>query len=283
MYFHFLYYRIARGFYMKRSLLNILNHAAFFGILSLCLDSTAETQSIQTINDPAHLQQVEANRSRDEVRESAPLERTITLPKVDASPATKIPPMVGVLPKKNSYQGIIRFAENETYLTLEAEKNLDVIVAQVQKEKPVVLKLALQTVGENDPAPSLNRDSKIGPAAQETDSSRPAYSSKASTHQDSAAGFPVDSNRSETDSNAVSVNQREFVHRIAEERITNIKQYLHRQGVNIQSIHIEGEADAVRMTSELPGESAEESSVQQIRIVVLGNIASERVGNLIDD
>jgi outer membrane protein OmpA-like peptidoglycan-associated protein len=267
---------------MKNHLFSFLTHTAILGVLSVCLDVIAQTESAATLNDPSSLQQTEANRSRDEVRETDPLERNITLPKVDTSPATRIAPVVGILPKKNTFQGTVSFSANGAELSPQAEAVLDSIVAQVQKDQPVALTLALQTTASvSDPGAASHQNEELEQQVN-------PQSSKAATPQDSAAGFPVESgvvthtNDTTQRANESGLASAQQVHYVAEQRVTAIERYLKSQGIQVHSVNIEGAGNHDQRESLSPTKASEEAP-QQIRLVVLGEMASERVGGLIDD
>lgn len=185
--------------------------------------------------------------------------------------------------------GTVHFEPNSVTLTESAERQLKQVVDQLDKSAPVALTVELQ-----------------GTYSSEGDIS--SSSSNTTLGQDSSAGLPMDerglagggvspAERSGMPGNApVPSNNTEALEREAAERAVlisryraeNIRQYLERQGIEVVEWNMEGEvSSAAGGTSSDAGfatsnpaaqQSAEE--VQQVRIVVIGDVQPEGLSAL---
>jgi len=185
--------------------------------------------------------------------------------------------------------GTVHFEPNSVTLTESAERQLKQVVDQLDKSAPVALTVELQ-----------------GTYSSEGDIS--SSSSSTTLGQDSSAGLPMDerglagggvspAERSGMPGNApVPSKNTEALEREAAERAVlisryraeNIRQYLERQGIEVVEWNMEGEvSSAAGGTSSDAGfatsnpaaqQSAEE--VQQVRIVVIGDVQPEGLSAL---
>lgn len=185
--------------------------------------------------------------------------------------------------------GTVHFEPNSVTLTESAERQLKQVVDQLDKGAPVALTVELQ-----------------GTYSDGSDISS-SQSSSATLGQDSSAGLPMDerglagggvspAERSGMPGNApVPSNNAEAIEReqegrallISRYRAENIRQYLERQGIEVVEWNMEGGVNSAGGTSSDTGfatsnpaaqQSAEE--VQQVRIVVIGDVQPEGLSAL---
>lgn len=186
--------------------------------------------------------------------------------------------------------GTVHFEPNSVTLTESAERQLKQVVDQLDKSAPVALTVELQ-----------------GTYSDGGDISS-SQSSSATLGQDSSAGLPMDerglagggvspAERSGMPGNApVPSNNAEAIEREQEDRALlisryraeNVRQYLERQGIEVVEWNMEGGvSSAAGGTSSDTGfatsnpsaqQSAEE--VQQVRIVVIGDVQPEGLSAL---
>ncbi len=185
--------------------------------------------------------------------------------------------------------GTVHFEPNSVTLTESAERQLKQVVDQLDKGAPVALTVELQ-----------------GTYSDGSDISS-SQSSSATLGQDSSAGLPMDerglagggvspAERSGMPGNApVPSNNAEAIEREQEDRALlisryraeNIRQYLERQGIEVVEWNMEGGVNSAGGTSSDTGfatsnpaaqQSAEE--VQQVRIVVIGDVQPEGLSAL---
>lgn len=186
--------------------------------------------------------------------------------------------------------GTVHFEPNSVTLTESAERQLKQVVDQLDKSTPIALTVEMQ-----------------GAYSEGSDISS-SQSSSAGLGQDSSAGLPMDerglagggvspAERSGMPGNApVPSNNAEAIEREQEDRALlisryraeNIRQYLERQGIEVVEWNMEGGvSSAAGSTSSDTGfatsnpaaqQSAEE--VQQVRIVVIGDVQPEGLSAL---
>lgn len=182
--------------------------------------------------------------------------------------------------------GTVHFEPNSVTLTESAERQLKQVVDQLDKSTPIALTVELQG--------TYNDGSGMS-----------SQSSSATIGQDSSAGLPMDERglagggvspaersgmpgNAATPSNNAEAIERENADRaqlISRYRAENIRQYMERQGIEVVEWNLEsndaagGSSDPGFATSNPSArQSAEE--VQQVRIVVVGDVQPEGLSAL---
>jgi hypothetical protein len=274
---------------------------AFSAVAENTSSITNDAQSSQSINVPADRNITNPNTPeyRDSVSNSESTStsseglssesRTIETNSVSGSETNSVSGEATTM-AASEVDGTVHFEPNSVTLTESAERQLKQVVDQLDKNTPVALTVELQG--------SYSEGSDISSS----------QSSSATLGQDSSAGLPRDergltdagvspAERSGMPGNApVPSNNAEAIEREQEDRALlisryraeNVRQYLERQGIEVVEWNMEGGvSSAAGGTSSDTGfatsnpsaqQSAEE--VQQVRIVVIGDVQPEGLSAL---
>lgn len=185
----------------------------------------------------------------------------------------------------------VHFEPNAVTLTESAEMQLEKVVEQIDKEKPVALTVEIQG------------------STTELDASSATSSSAVTMNQDSSAGFPADdsvagarigpsesgeagiaaNSRPSDNAAALEAEQQNRAQLISRYRAENIRQYLERQGVTVVQWEMEGgvtgaasgeTTDTGFATRNQLGATNPPEDVQQVRIVIVGDVQPEGLSAL---
>lgn len=191
----------------------------------------------------------------------------------------------------------VRFEPNSVTLTESAEMQLEKVVEQIDKDKPVALTVEIQgsmmeedltsTQSSTSSATVMNQDSSAGFPADD----RGVAGARLSPTERGEAGIPANSTRPTVNTEAVQAEQQDRAQLISRYRAENIRQYLERQGITVVQWELEGgvtqAAGGTSDTGFVSGNKAEISAaeqrgeeIQQVRIVVVGDVRPDGLSAL---
>lgn len=263
---------------------------AFSAVAENTSSISSEAQSSQSITVPADRNITNPNSGSVTYRESrATTTESVSIESGDETTNSARGSESNAMAASEEVDGTVHFEPNSVTLTESAERQLKQVVDQLDKNTPVALTVELQ-----------------GSYSESSDISS-SQSSSATLGQDSSAGLPMDerglagggvspAERSGMPGNApVPSNNAEAIEREQEDRALlisryraeNVRQYLERQGIEVVEWNMEGGVNSAGGTSSDTGfatsnpaaqQSAEE--VQQVRIVVIGDVQPEGLSAL---
>lgn len=239
--------------------------AAIAGVCSWNISANAES----SVNvNPANGDSVE-NRATSGDRDN-----NITNPNIEGYNAPDSAPVVESA--NIDHEGVVHFQPNSVTLSQRAEGQLKQLVEQLDKDKPVALTVTMHEGYE---------------AGGETKSHQPQ---SVEGSKDSSAGYPaeVEGMAARSNSAAVGGEQENRAELIARYRVENIRLYLQEKGIEVVEWNMEGQPSNFSGTqspedSGLTGrdtsqasQSSEVSNVQQVRIVVIGEVQPNGLSTL---
>lgn len=157
----------------------------------------------------------------------------------------------------------IQFEPNSVSLTQQAERELERASQQLDKSKPVALIVAVDDLGS-------------------------AGSSSAGINQDSSAGYPAQDSVAGTGAGKGAdpqIQQENRSQLVSMYRAENIRDYLEEKGFNVVQWNLESESTGAQNigVSRLDNRAdAQSQDVQQLRVVVSGEIATEGLSGAAD-
>lgn len=183
----------------------------------------------------------------------------------------------------------VEFEPNSVTLNSQAERELEKVVQQLDKSKPVALIVAVegmsQTGSQQSSSAGINQDSSAGFPGSESSirDNTVAGSSTSPTEMNGGLGDRNSTSPSVTNE-AVQSQQEDRAHLISMYRAENIRDYLEEKGVEVVQWNLESESadsQAIGVTN-LEGRNGAESQadIQQIRVVVTGDIEPEGLSAL---
>lgn len=210
-----------------------------------------------------------ANRDSMENRATS-RDNNITNPNIEGY---KAPDSTPVVESANiDHEGVVHFQPNSVTLSQQAEGQLKQLVEQLDKDKPVALTVTMQE-------------------GYETQSHQPQ---SAEGSKDSSAGYPAEGEgmAGRSKSTAAGGEQENRAELIARYRMENIRLYLQEKGIEVVEWNIEGQPSnfsgkQLPEDSGLTGrdnsqasQSSEISDVQQVRVVVIGEVQPNGLSTL---
>ena len=195
---------------------------------------------------------------------------------------------------------MVNFEPNSVTLTESAEMQLEKVVEQLDKDKPVALTVEIQgSMIENDmtsesstsatSATTMNQDSSAGFPADE----RGVAGARISPTERGEASISANSTLPSNNSEALESEQQDRAQLISRYRAENIRQYLERQGVTVVQWEMEGgvtgaasgETTDTGFATQSGGANIQPSAqqseeIQQVRIVIVGDVSPEGLSAL---
>lgn len=186
--------------------------------------------------------------------------------------------------------GTVHFEPNSVTLTESAERQLKQVVDQLDKSTPIALTVEMQGAYSEGSDISSSQSSSAG-LGQDSSAGRPMDERGLAGGGVSPAersGMPGNAPVPSDNAEAIEREQEDRALLISRYRAENIRQYLERQGIEVVEWNMEGGvSSAAGSTSSDTGfaasnpaaqQSAEE--VQQVRIVVIGDVQPEGLSAL---
>lgn len=191
----------------------------------------------------------------------------------------------------------VNFEPNSVTLTESAEMQLEKVVKQIDKDKPVALTVEIQgSTIETDmttesstsatSATTMNQDSSAGFPADE----RGVAGARISPTERGEASISANSTLPSNNAEALESEQQDRAQLISRYRAENIRQYLERQGITVVQWEMEGgvtgaasdETTDTGFATQSGGATSSQQSeeVQQVRIVIEGDISPEGLSAL---
>lgn len=191
----------------------------------------------------------------------------------------------------------VNFEPNSVTLTESAEMQLEQVVKQIDKDKPVALTVEIQgSTIETDmttessttatSATSMNQDSSAGFPADE----RGVAGARISPTERGEASISANSTLPSNNAEAVESEQQDRAQLISRYRAENIRQYLERQGITVVQWEMEGgvtgaasdETTDTGFATQSGGATSSQQTeeIQQVRIVIEGDISPEGLSAL---
>lgn len=240
--------------------------AAIAGVCSLNISAHAE-------NSSSSIQKGDSIEKR-----ATPRDNNITNPNVEGYTAPDAAPIVESA--NIDHEGVVHFEPNSVTLNQQAEGQLKQLVEQLDKDTPVALTLAMQEEGYETEG--------------EIQSQRPE---SVEGSKDSSAGYPAEgeglAGRSNTAGSSTAVGEEENrAELIARYRMENIRLYLQEKGIEVVEWNMEGQpssfsgtqpSDDTALTgrdNSQTGQPGESQEVQQVRIVVIGEVKPNGLSTL---
>lgn len=191
---------------------------------------------------------------------------------------------------------MVNFEPNSVTLTESAEMQLEKVVEQLDKGKPVALTVEVQgSMIDNDmtsesstsaaSATTMNQDSSAGFPADE----RGVAGARISPTERGEASISANSTLPSNNAEALESEQQDRAQLISRYRAENIRQYLERQGVTVVQWEMEGGVTGAAsgattdtgFATQSGGASTQHSEeIQQVRIVIVGDISPEGLSAL---
>lgn len=191
----------------------------------------------------------------------------------------------------------VHFEPNSVTLNESAEMQLEKVVEQIDKDKPVALTVEIQgSTTEGDmTSPSsatsgttMNQDSSAGFPSDE----RGVAGARVSPTERGEAGIAANSTQPSNNAEALESEQQDRAQLISRYRAENIRQYLERQGVTVVQWEMEGGVSGAASgettdtgfatRNQAGGADAQQSGedIQQVRIVIVGDVSPEGLSAL---
>lgn len=186
----------------------------------------------------------------------------------------------------------IHFEANSVTLTESAEQQLESVVEQIDKERPVALTVEIQgstiegdmTSSQSSSAATMNQDSSAGFPADERGVAG------ARIHPESGElGISANTTQPSDNAQALEAEHLDSAQLVSRYRAENVRQYLERQGVTVVQWEMEGgvmgaasgeSTDTGFATSNQLGAMESSEDVQQVRIVIVGDVNPESLSAL---
>lgn len=194
---------------------------------------------------------------------TAPPDRNITNPNVDGYTPREAAPVVESVDV--DHEGVVHFDPNSVTLSPQGEGQLKQLVEQLDKDKPIALTVSMRE--------------GYDPAA-ESRQSQSVHGSK-----DSSAGYPGEGEG--LAGRNIEPSQENRAELIARYRVESIRLYLQEKGIEVVEWNMEGQPSSFSDTQPsaeagVAGRTEAElgENVQQVRVVVIGEIQPEGLSSL---
>lgn len=183
------------------------------------------------------------------------------------------------------HSGTVRFDTNSVTLDQQAQSELQQIVNQLDKTKPVALVVEVQdefglSGSTQSTSARANQDSSSGYPAREPTVAGSTMSPTETIGE--SGGIPGNSARPSNTAEAIESEREDRAKLITLYRAENIRDYLEDKGIQVVQWKLDGEAATgqnIGVSRLEPGETAA-SDVQEVRVVVEGDVEPEGLSAL---
>lgn len=247
-----------------------------------------------TDNRDATLNNSSTPGARDTVTQDSMSQEAITQDSMDRNDPLDSPDRAisGLSDQQVEVDETIHFEANSVTLTESAEQQLESVVEQIDKERPVALTVEIQgstiegdmTSSQSSSAATMNQDSSAGFPADERGVAG------ARIHPESGElGISANTTQPSDNAQALEAEHLDSAQLVSRYRAENVRQYLERQGVTVVQWEMEGgvtgaasgeSMDTGFATSNQLGAMESSEDVQQVRIVIVGDVNPESLSAL---
>jgi hypothetical protein len=265
-------------------------------VLSAVIAGSILVLSVQADNSSVKSQNMRETTESRSVNN--PPDRNITNPNIGphSNPVPDSTQDTSAVTTEIDHQGVVNFEPNSVTLTEQGERQLQQLVTQLDKEKPVSLTVAVLESGS--PAQSSETQPSTNVSAARPDQ-RNAMTGRINP-ADGSVQVGIDDSQPRIDDSGQSLNgavqepeQADRAELISRYRMENIRRFLEEKGVEVVQWNMESEAAAFSNTQimensatdgrrdiQRPQASQAQDEVQMVRIVVIGEIQPEGLSSL---
>lgn len=214
---------------------------------------------------------------------AAPPDRNITNPNVDGYTPREVAPVVESADV--DHEGVVHFEPNSVTLSQQGEGQLKQLVEQLDKDKPIALTVSMHTQSESQSVRG-SKDSSAGYPGEGEGLAGRDISPPDTRTSNTPGATPNESHAINNNSQAVESEQENRAELIARYRVESIRLYLQEKGIEVVEWNMEGQPSSFSdiQPSESAGlagrQEADLENVQQVRVVVIGEIQPEGLSSL---